>query len=632
MTRNAPPYNTIQYNTIQYPHTPFFGTRKRGGKAKCHGIVHSRRQLPYNNYNQQYINNKRSVSASIMAHPKSWFNDWKHKRQSKVLSRKLNRRLEKAGQVQQLLLNNVKLHAGVMQSIQHSIRQSYMPAFGGGGGGGYLKILSVKDCFLKDPATVRGLVDLLQSQRGQVQRVTLLRNALNATNPLTHHHLNALLEALGVVKHLTLGPEFCILLSQEQRRGNHRHHRQHQQDQQHQPPHLLQKACERAITLQIVNVTDDDNNNPPNDAQIPASIRLRGLYEGLQSHQCRVQTLILQGSLLDDKRFTLLVDSILASSSTGNHPPAHLTLPGQHLHVRSCATLIRLLQHDSYLEHLEMNVCAFFKAISTEQAQDLGTVLAHDTHLEHLKLRDVYLTDTLAVPVFESLRTNQILQTLVLTTHFDDSHSHHRHRQRFPPVSTMGYQALSCVLPKIKHLTTLHLGRDFFTTLSRGVASADFVANMKRAMYANGSIQVYESDSDDIDIGLSTSSSPRFGPYQDDLLYCMKRNRASLVASALSMMSHDTHITPDTALDASTWHAILLHMSAAVERQTALYQIVQRVMTDPQVLSLWREEVAKRNDKKRSRQKGIMVEEQGSKVVGYKPVRMGAQCPAADVV
>jgi len=192
---------------------------------------------------------------------------------------------------------------------------------------------------------------------------------------------------------------------------------------------------------------------------------------------------------------------------------------------------------------------------------------------------------------------------LDLTTRFDH---HHGHGHRFPPVSTTGYLALAPVLPTLQRLTTLRLGRDFFRRSARleqgqqqedSNASMDFVSTMKRALYANGSIQVYETnhdddddDDDNDDDDPSPSSSLLFGPYESIISYCMKRNRASLVASALLMMmvTHDdvtgtVDTTRSIKLDAPTWHAVLLHMSAIPERQTALYQILQRVLIDPEL-------------------------------------------------
>ena len=476
-----------------------------------------------------------------------WFSDWKHKRQSKALSRTLNRRLEHAGQVHQLLLINVKLHERVIRSICESVQSSSY----GQTAGGCLKSLTVQDCFLKDTATVRGLVDLLQRQRGLLERVTLQHNALHATAALTRQHVNALMDALGVVKHLTLGPEFFH-------------------------DGALQTACERAVTLQLVT---DDEQPRPEASDISPSIRLRGLYRGLQSRHCRVQTLILKGSMLDDQRLTLLVDSLLAA------PTRAIVLPGRHLHPRSIPCLLRLLQRrpdgHSSLEHFEMDACTLLAAISSEQAAAWGSILAQDTHLQHLILRDVYLTDTLAVPLFTALGKNQVLQELVVTTHFDEA-VRRRHRHGYPPVSTAGYQALAHALPALKRLGTLHLGRDFFTS-SRVSQDSDFVQTMARAMHANGSIQVYETDDepshehDDAREERTPPRRPRFGPYESMIPYCMDRNRASLVASALCMVAHDVDFGP------ATWHATILHMAAKHERQTALFQIVQRVLTDSQV-------------------------------------------------
>lgn len=101
---------------------------------------------------------------------------------------------------------------------------------------------------------------------------------------------------------------------------------------------------------------------------------------------------------------------------------------------------------------------------------------------------------------------------------------------------------------------------------------------MKRAMHANASIQVYEADGPSDNDGNQSSTRPsRFGPYRDVIQYCTQRNRASLVASALLMVAHEVY------LGATTWHAILLHMAAQPERQSALFQVVQRVFTDPHV-------------------------------------------------
>ena len=490
-----------------------------------------------------------------MVHTPGWWKEWRQRRQARSLHKKLHRRLEHSGGVRQLILNNVRLHEGAIQSISDSIQDSYR---GDCYSGSQLKTLTVKDCFLKDNDTIRVLINLMQSQIGNLERVALVNNTLDASRPLNTTQLNKFVDALGVVQHITIGPEFMSLESTK----------------------ALYALCFRAVTLHLVNFPFGFENDEQEDGlprQVPPSIRLCGLYKGIKSKECRVQTLILQGSLVDDSRFALLVDAMQevqastpASAKSSNLTVKHLKLMGHCLHSRSCDIFIRLMGANLGLESIEIAYCAFLSSIKDGQAQEMGAILARDTCLTDFALREVHLTDTLAIPLFHALQFNNTLLHLTITTRFLNSRL-----ERFPPVSTTGYRALVEVLPGLTRLQTLHLGRDFYFS-SRMVSSSNltFVADTTDAINRNGSILNYEGG--EVSSG-TVANHVRYGHYHEIIPPCMERNRASLVATSMLLVAYDVNFS------AAAWHAAILHMAAKPERQSALFQILHRVLTDPQV-------------------------------------------------
>jgi hypothetical protein len=480
-----------------------------------------------------------------------WIKEWRQRRQSKNLSKKLHRRLQHAGGVRQLILNNVRLNEGALRSITESVQESYRAA---AVDGQHLQSLTVRDCFLKDDETIRVLIGLIQRERGNLERVSLINNSVDADHSLNKNHLIRFADALGVVKHICVGQEF--MTGTESARA-------------------LSMLCARAITLQMVNFPFgvEEEELP---REVPSSIRLRGLYKGIKSRECRVQTLILQGLVMDDNRFALLVDALHnAKASTpvvsrrSNLTIKHLKLSGHCLHSRSCRTLIRLMAEGFELETIDMESCGFLSAITEEESDRLGQCLAKDGFLTKFSLRDVHLADKLAVPLFQSLRTNVTLLHLALPTRFD------KERQtQFPPVSTTGYQALLEVLPNLTRLQSLHLGRDFF--FGRRMLSSSgsaFIDEMKNAINHNKSILEYEGG----EVPTGKVDHSRYGHFCDIIPRCMERNRAILVAESMLMVAYDVR------LSSATWHAAVLHMAAKVDRQSALYLLLHRVLTDPQV-------------------------------------------------